>query len=248
MKSQIVICIPIGLENRQAIAAALANRYGAEYVFMGRVFQSTISEESCAIDICDRQTWLDSHAETSLSDDFELAATKRLDLVTRQRLDRCPQIIYLTADDVGYDACQQIARFARVLLEIGGVAVKVESTEIAHSRQKWLANYDSDDVFEIYSLYVRLVEGADYYYSCGMNNFGKADVAIALDTEIGLAIYVMNVFNYYRLTESSILQDGHTFQPDMGCPRYQMQWISDCEAAPDSLAYNSQGRWLLTSC
>jgi|GEM_PF-1354418 len=259
MKSQIVVCIPTNFQNRREVAAALTDRYGAEYVFMGRVFCSTTTADSCAIDICDRQAVLhlkllqnktiqgsvfDSQTEVSLADDFELAATTRIDLVTRQQINRSEQIIYLTADRVGYDACLQIARLAEVLLAIGGIAIKVESTGIAHSRSKWLANYDSDDVFEIQSLYVRLIEG-EYYYSCGMHNFGKADVAISLDVDIGLAIYVMNVFNYYRLTESPILQDGHTFQPDVSCDRYQIKWIEDDEETPDSLLHNPYGRWLL---
>ena len=245
MKSRIAICIPINLRNRE-IVTALADKYGSKYVFTGRVFQSTTTDNSCTIDICDRQTWLESHSDC-LSDCFELAAQDRLDVVTRQQIDRCNQIIYLTSEATGYDACLQIARLAQVLLTVGGVAVKVESTPIAHTRHKWLANCSSDDVFEIYSLFVRLIEGEDYYYSGGMQNFGKADVAISLSEDIGLAIYVMNVFNYYRLTESPILQDGHTFQPDMGCPRYQMQWIEDREETPDSHCYNPHGRWLLIS-
>ncbi|MEL6931161.1 MAG: hypothetical protein AAFO95_21450 [Cyanobacteria bacterium J06600_6] len=247
MKSQIVICIPTNLSNRQEIAAALEKTVGTEYVFMGRVFQSTITPSSCEIDICGCQAkGFAPESSTSLADDFERAAQNRLDLVTRQQLDRCQQLVYLTSNQIGYDACLGMANLAQVILAIGGLAIKVESTGIAHSRQKWLSNYNSDDVFEIYSLYVQLVEGEDYYYSCGMNNFGKADVAMALESDIGLAIYVMNVFNYYRLTESPILQDGHTFQPDMGCPRYQMQWIEDREEAPASTLYNPYGRWYLT--
>ena len=261
MKSQIVICIPINLSNRQGISAALTDRYGGEYVLLGRVFQSTVTGDSCTIEISDRKAYpqgnrtqrinkverqilLESDSQ-SLGDDFELAAQDRLDVVTRQQIDRCPQVIYLTSEETGYNACLQIARLAKIMLTIGGVAIKVESTGITHTRQKWLANYGSDDVFEIYSLFVRLIEGEDYYYSCGMHNFGKADVAISLNEDIGLAIYVMNVFNYYRLTESPILLDGHIFQPDMGCPRYQMQWIEDVEETPNSYCYNPDGRWLL---
>lgn len=54
MKSQIVFFIPINLNNRQEIAAALEHKYFTEYVFMGRVFQSNITRESCAIEISDR--------------------------------------------------------------------------------------------------------------------------------------------------------------------------------------------------
>lgn len=246
MKSKISIWIPIDLSNRQEIAAALERKYGTEYVFVDGVFQSTINNERCEVTICDRQTWKELNQDLNLADDFQLAGQDKLDVSTLKKIERCRQIICLTSNDTGYAACLQIARLAQVLLLIGGIAIKVDSAGIAHHRDKWLTNYDSDDVFEIYTLFVMLLEGEDYYYSCGMHNFGKADVAINIGEDIGLAIYVMNVFNYYRLTESPILQDGHTFQPDIQCPRYQIKWIADEEYATVSYQYNSHGRWLLT--
>ena len=248
MNSKITICIPIHLKDRTSIAAALQAKFGAEYVFMGRVFQSTTTRDSCEIEICDRSTALvekNNLRDSSLAEHFALGGEDRLDSSTLEAIASCPQIVYLTSSHNGYAACLEIARLAWVLLTIGGVAIAVESTGIAHSRQKWLTNYNSDDVFEIYSLFVQLIEGEDYYYSCGMHSFGKADVAISLTEDIGLAIYVMNVFNYYRLTESPILQDGHTFRPDMSCPSYQIQWIEDTEERSDSPIYNPFGRWLL---
>ena len=245
MNSNIVLCIPTSLNNRQELAAALENKHGVEYVLLGRIFRSTVSSDSCEIEIIktsDRSSSLTS----SLADDFELAGQDKLDLATLQLIHQCPQIIYLTSTDSDYAGCLQIANLARVLLQVGGIAIKVESTGLAHSREKWLTNYDSDDVFDIYSLYVALVEGKENYYSCGMHNFGKADVAVSLESDMGLAIYVMNVFNYYRLTESPILQDGHTFQPDIECPRYRLEWIMDQESPDHSPQYNPHGRWYLT--
>lgn len=244
--NRIALSIPINLKNRQEIAAALEAKYLTEYVFIGRVFQSTVTHESCALDLGDN--------EGCLADEFELAGQDKLDRTTLQQINDCPQVIYLTANDRGYAACCSIAKLAQVLLQVGGVAIKVDSTGIAHHKERWLANYNSGDVFEIYSLFVMLVEGDDYYYSCGMHNFGKADVAIAkrggrpiaLSEDLSLAIYVMNVFNYYRLTESPILQDGHTFQPDLECPSYQLEWIMDSQNTANSYQHNPYGRWRLT--
>ena len=251
MNGRIVLSIPINLDSRQDIAAALESKYATDYVFIGRIFRSTVADESCEIDICSLQKKIKSQACISdrsyklfLRDEFESVGD--LDEITLQQLDCCQQIVYLTSTEVGYQACLQIAKLARVLLKIGGIAVKLESADVVHSRDRWLSNYNSDDVFDIYSLYVALVEGEEYYYSCGMHHFGKADVAIALTEDIGLAIYVMNVFNYYRLTESAILQDGHTFRPDIECPQYVLKWIIDYEHTADSHCYNPHGRWLLT--
>ncbi|MGL5831725.1 MAG: hypothetical protein ACRC1Z_00640 [Waterburya sp.] len=250
MTSSIRICIPINLKHRQEIVAALSNRYGTEYVLMDRIFKSTITQASCVIDICEhREAWaiLNSadNSENNLANDFQLAAKDHFDPLTLKQISHSPQVIYLTSTDTGFAACLRMVKLAQVLLQIGGVAIKLESTGIAHDKDRWLTCSNTDDVFEIYSLFATLIEGEDYYYSCGMHNFGKADVAIADTEDLGLAVYVMNVFNYYRLTESPILQDGHTFQPDITCPKYQIEWMMDRESYQDSYQHNPYGRWYL---
>ena len=55
----------------------------------------------------------------------------------------------------------------------------------------------------------------------------------------------MNVFNYYRLTESPILEDGHTFQPDIESPTYEMKW-TEYQDEIDSWRYNAHGEWHLS--
>lgn len=234
MTGKIVISIPIELETRQDVASALLERYGTDYLFMGRIFQSNITDETCQISI-----------SAKLNDDEKFAKQDKISRHTLGKVERCRQIVYLTSTEVGYQTCLMMNKFAQVFLNIGGVAVNIESSEIAHESSFWLDRYDSPDIFDIYSLYVGLVEGNSSYFSCGMHNFGKADVSIPLNEDIGLAIYVMNVFNYYRLTESPILQDGHTFRPDIESPTYQLQLVEDDEYEASSLQYNSLGRWHL---
>ena len=241
MNSKVVLCIPIKLNNRQEITAALEQKYGCAYVFLGQIFRSTDSKYSCMLAIRDRKTWIEERQDI---EDTDLA--KAFGLSHEQISSANYQIVELSSEATSYLACREIALLATTLLEIGGVAVWVESTGILHGKERWLANYNSEDVFEIYSLYVMLLEGDERYYSCGMHNFGKADVSINLTEDTGLAIYIMNVFNYYRLTESPILQDGHTFRPDIECPRYQMTWTEDRESETDSLQYNPHGRWHLS--
>jgi hypothetical protein len=216
MAKQIVIKIPIQQQTRQEIASALWDRYSVDYVLLGRILQETKTSESCEIKIS-------------------------------------PQTVYLVSNQVGYNACLKIARFTQVFVQISGLvtegcpplAIAVESAGIAHGADKWLYNYNLDDVLALYHLFVGLVEGENSYYSCGMHNFGKADAAVEITEDLNLAIYVLNVFNYYRLTQSPILQEGHTFQPDLETPRYQIRWLKDDEHEMDSPQFNPYGRWCL---
>ena len=237
---KIVICIPIALKSREAIAESLFTKYGTDYLFLGRVFQDRINNETCQIVICDCQEWQDDNSRFKLSEQDNICDK------TLQQIDSCQQIIYLISHDVGYNDCLRIAKFTQVILSIGGIAVQVESTGIIREKNNWLTNYNSPDIFDIYSLFVTLIEGENYYYSCGMNNFGKADVSLDITEDIGLAIYVMNVFNYYRLTDSVILKEGQSFQPDFECPMYQMQWQKCDEYEISDPRCNFRGRWHLS--
>lgn len=226
-----MVSIPIALKSREEIASALLDRYAIDYVFLGRIFQDKVTNKSCLIDIWDYQ-------EADGLDSFAAP-------VKQQK--KASKIVYLTSEDVGYSACVKMAQFAQLFLNIGGIEVKVDSTGIVRDKNKWLENYNSQDVFDIYSLFVTLIEADSYYYSCGMKNFGLADVSIDITEDAGLAIYVMNVFNYYRLTESVVLRDGQTFQPDIECPVYRMKWKEWEESATsDSMLYNPRGKWHLS--
>lgn len=239
----IVVCLPIALESREAIASSLINKYGMDYVFLGEIFYDKTTNETCHIAIYNRQRVKDN-CDSEFIDLFQSLQNKLSPTILEQ-IDNCQQIVYLTFHDVGYDNCLKIAKFASIFLSIGGVAVKVVSTGIVREKDKWLGNYNSEDVFDLYSLFVKLEERDDLYCSCGMNNFGKADVSIDITEDAGLAIYVMNVFNYYRLTESVILKDEQTFQPDIECPVYKMHW-SECSKLHSDRFYNSYGRWHLS--
>lgn len=236
--SQIILCIPTVLSSREAIASALLDKYGTRYLFLGRLLRSNVDQKSCIMDICDR--------DSNLAADFKLLGQEKINAATLAEIEQHKKIIYLTSTDTNYDACRLLAKLAQIFITIGGIGIKVDSAGIAHNSDKWLANYNSEDVFDIYCLYVVLVEGDDQYYSCGMQNFGKADVAVSLTEDIGMAIYLMNLFNYYRLTESPILQDGHTFRPDINSLSYTMNWMRDTEHEIDSQLYNSHGRWHLS--
>lgn len=244
LPDKILVSIPINLANRRAIACSLLDKYDMDYLFMGDIFQDRTTNEFCRINIYDRKMWIDDNLNVMSL--FKLLGQNQLSSTTLEQIDNCQQIIHLISDDVGYDICFKIAKFTQVFLNIGGIAVQVDSAGIVHERDKWLANYNSEDVFDIYSLFVTLVRGDNEYYSCGMNNFGKADVSIDITENINLAIYIMNVFNYYRLTESVIIRDGQTFQPDIECPIYKIKWSEGSEYEINNPLHNPYGNWHLS--
>lgn len=260
--SKIVISIPINLKRREEIFEALFNEYGTNYLFLEDIFQDVTTNQYCLITISDRDFYSSTNhgygyglftnynkvnytPKTPLANSFAFLGQNKISENVLKEIDNYQQIIYLTSLDVGYNYCLQIAKFAQIILSLGGIAVKVESAGIAHQADHWLAHYHSQDIFDIYSLFVVLIEGDDYYYSCGMHNFGMADVILDLDEEMSLAIYVLNVFNYYRLTEFPIIKEGQTFQPDITSPIYRMHSTFNIIQADNSLLFNPYGQWHL---
>ncbi|BAZ46608.1 hypothetical protein NIES4102_36440 [Chondrocystis sp. NIES-4102] len=256
--SKIVISIPINLKCREEIVEALFDQYGTNYLFLEDIFLEVTTKQYCFIKISDRDLYsFTNHGysllttnkikytpRTELANSFAFLGQNKISENVLKEIDNYQQIVYLTSLHVGYNYCLQIAKFSQIILSLGGIALKVESAGIAHQADHWLAHYHSQDIFDIYSLFVVLIEGDDYYYSCGMHNFGMADVIVDLEEEMSLAIYVLNVFNYYRLTEFPIIKQGQTFQPDITSPIYQMHSRSNI-IADNNLLFNPYGQWHL---
>ena len=51
----IAVSIPIDLSSRKEIAETLLAKYGTEYLFLGRIFQETTTNQSCEIEISNAQ-------------------------------------------------------------------------------------------------------------------------------------------------------------------------------------------------
>jgi hypothetical protein len=223
---RIILGIPGNWHDKREIISLLTGAGERNYQIIGEILIETATNESCQIYFRDRYN-----------------SRKILEPNSFDGEDRFSwhQIVYLSDVHCNYKNCLKIAKFAKIFLDIGGLAVRVESAGIIRDRQTWLAKYNSSDVFDIYSLFVVLIEGEDKFYSSGMNHFGKADVSVEGTEETSLAIYVMNVFNYYRLTEFPLLKDGQTFQPDLESPMYQIRWTQS-----DKVLQNPYGCWHLS--
>ncbi len=240
MSDRIILGIPGKWQNRQAIISLLATASDPNYRVVDKILIDTTTNESCLINFGDFDaTPVHSDRHNPSFNSREIFGQNSNN--QENHYFSWHKVVYLSDISCNYQNCLKIARFAKFFLDIGGLAVRVESAGVIRDRYTWLAKYNSSDVFDIYSLFVVLIEGEDKFYSCGMNHFGKADVSIEATEETSLAIYVMNVFNYYRLTEFPLLQDGQTFQPDLESPMYEIRWTQS-----DEVLQNQHGCWHLS--
>jgi hypothetical protein len=101
----------------------------------------------------------------------------------------------------------------------GGLAVKVESSGVAHEWDRWFSLL-SGSTFDAYCGAVTLIGDSDRYYSCGMHHFGLPESSLPTSIAIGEAADFMNRFNLYQIIERPELATGHTFSLAPDAPYY----------------------------
>ena len=170
---------------------------------------------------------------------FVAVASRTKPSLTQDDLDQIADhslVVYILSDaypkDKAFQAASWFLLVACKLLNADAVAMKCESSGIAHSRRRWIelgenckhnrpSASDSEDsepsagfytsLFEAYVQYP--IASNEDYYSCGMHLLGKADVIIASsllknalpesDSLIADLAYLFNAFCLYILAESS---------------------------------------------
>lgn len=142
------------------------------------------------------------------------------------------------------DQRERILKFTQLAQRVGGIAIKVESTGIAHTWEGWFAAM-SGSPFDMYAATVTLVGDEHYYYSCGMHLFGLPDCELSTSFGVTQAADQMNQFNYWRILERPALNTGHTFSVAPDAPRFRLALEHDSRHAPDDLFHNPHGLWRL---
>ena len=139
----------------------------------------------------------------------------------------------------------RILHFVGALERAGGIAVKVESCGVAHTWDRW-NQLLSGTTFDCYCAVVTLIGDEHVYYSCGMHHYGLPDCEVTRSLPPSAAADLMNRFNFWRVAEQPVLQDGETFSMSEGSPRYSLSLWPDRRHEPTHPFHNPQGVWHLS--
>lgn len=236
MSEQIIIGVPGVWKNQAEVSQALAAQNG-NLIFAGFTLMDTKMQEVAFVEMQDY--------DPRLVDVFETLGDTSM---TDQELARIAQhrsTIWVLSSDVSIAQARQMMHVGQSLLKAGGLGIKVETSGVAHSALRWQEFAASDDLLPMYCAYVNLIEGEEYFYSCGMHNFGLPDVSVNLAVGLSEATKLLNQFNSYQLEELPQLEDGDYFSLDAHSPRYKLTFEA-CEVyEPEHPFYNPFGRWHL---
>jgi len=228
--------VPGPWRNREELTRALT-RFRGEYLFAGLVFRESSSGAACEFELQKRTPELRQAVEIAGQGAF---ADEDL-----RAVDRHKTTAWLVFDQPGLETARTAARFARALLEAGGVAVKVDSAGLAHTRERWLRDWDDQDPRAIYALFVTLVGGEGIIYSCGMQNFALPDTAVPMSLGEAEAAQMINIFNLYQVFESPELESGNTFSLDADSPSFRVMHETYVDGYQGTTLENPHGLWML---
>lgn len=207
---------------------------------------------------------------------FEKAGLGRSPSLTKDELESLADhaaILYALSDNFPDRFAANIAfhflRVGRRLLEAGAIAMKCESSGIAHSRKRWLELADQAErgadgewisfwsaLFDAFVQFPIVLN--DDFYSCGMHLLGKPDVIVSRElmkqtlktqSTTDSIVYLFERFCVYLLAEcqDGTFASGYTFQPDLEWPSFRVIWEECTGYEQDDLFYNPYGRWRFTS-
>lgn len=234
---RIVIGIPGTWPDRSSIVAAIAQRSGG-YLFAGMILMHIDTKWSCTLEIYDH--------DPEMRCAFEAAGGGRLPDSTLSEIERHTKTVYLIGDGGSFGNARNLMHAARALLKCGGLAVKIESSGVAHSATQWCKLAVDELPLAVLNAFVTYVGGDGEFYSCGMHSIGHRDAVVTADISPSDAANLLHQFLRYIAFEEPTIHDNETFSIDEGQPIFRV-CKSPCTMFPaDDLFYNPYGVWQLS--
>jgi hypothetical protein len=258
MNNEMVIAIPGPWQNREELQWRIMNALCGEFMFAGDILVNRNEE-----DYYDYIGLTLYDADSNMSRAFEYAGQGKLTVKTLDAIANHRMIAYLHFPLAILGQQGRIGQFTEVLREVGGLAVKIESSGIAHEWEAWTALLELYNPFNLYCGFVRLTGDDNYYYSCGMHQFRLPDIRVGCSIDAVEAEKLINHFNDYQIMQQETIElmdnfleyytvqrpqlaSGHTFSVVENGPYYRFTLLDDYRYDEENLFYNRYGIWDIT--
>jgi len=206
-------------------------------IFAGKVLLDTTTNQSYQLDIYEH--------DPDLVRAFALAGRRSLTENDLAAIDAHTHTLYVIGKGGSGERAKLLMQVSTRLLRAGGLAVKVESTGVAHSTNDWQTLNAAPEPSALYSAYVTLIGDHERFYSCGMHNLGLPDATVSVRLPSNDAAQLLETFLLYLLFEQPNLKSGHTFSINAQTPRYRLRLAPCTFYEADDPFYNPYGMWTL---
>lgn len=236
MTSPLVICVPGPWRDRKELLTRVVSETKGDYMFLGMILAQPSKKRHVELSFCE--------PSSELENAFRIAGLGKLSEEVLSHVSGHSSIAFLKFGASAFPELRQdVIDFTGVLRQVGGIAVKVESSGSAHEWDTWFARIQSNNPFDWYRALVVLIGDSRLFYSCGMHLFGLADVEVSRELEASEAADLMNRFNYWRMVEEPSLASGETFSVSADAPRFVLRQQPDARHPVGELFHNPQGLW-----
>ena len=234
-EKETIIGIPGPWKDNKDLIERIVTTTGGKFMWLGLILMNPREKDHVTTELYE--------ADPQMRDAFKYAAQGKLSEKTLDDIANHLSTLYLHFPLAISGQQERLKRFTGVVKEVGGIAVKIETSGVAHNWETWEEILNSDNPFDLYRGFVTLAADEDCYYSCGMHHFSLPEIQVPRSLEIAEAADLMNRFNYYQIVEKPPLSSGHTFSLTPDSPRYRLNLLEDRRHEPEHLFHNSYGVW-----
>lgn len=232
---KIITCVPGMWKSRLELVDAIVTRSGG-WTLEGDCLQNATSGEKFGVQVIGY--------DSALANAFSIAGRRSMSPDDIDAVKRHIQTVFLTGSGGTPERARDMMQATSALLKAGGLAVKVETSGVAHGPANWQALEAAPELVALYHAYVTMVAAEKVYYSCGMHNLGLPDASVPRSLPPRDAARTLEGFLLYLLYESPDLSDTHTYSLDASSPRFKLQ--DTTSAFPEEHPFhNPYGVWIL---
>jgi len=232
-----MICIPGPWKDRTEFVQRVVTHTKGEFMFAGGILANPKAKDHVVLEFCEPYE--------DMRQAFEIAGQGKLPQDVLDQIVLHKSIVYMRFPLNAIAERERMLKYTSLLRDLGGFAVKVESTGIAHTWNVWHELLSSDNPFDQYRCFVVLIGDDKQFYSCGMHHFGLPDCQISREIPAEEAADTMNRFNYYQIVEKPTLESGHTFSLTPESPYYRLTLVADHRHEADDYFKNPTGLWTM---
>jgi hypothetical protein len=232
-ETEIVIGIPGKWADRRELSRALllSNVKNGGYIMLGDLIANAQKNSSFEIELYGH--------DDDLKQAFYNAGNYRLEPALLDEIDEHTATLYIIARTTGVEVAKELIEVVSDVLKAGGLAVKIETTGIAHSKESWLELQGKiDDLAQVHYHFLTLTDYNEFYSSFGMKTFGYPDVIVPITLSQEDALALMQSFTFYTVTNQPVLISGETYSMGIDATFYKMT-IREDDRYEDGDNYNN---------
>jgi uncharacterized protein YegJ (DUF2314 family) len=237
MNRELILCIPGPWSDRNGfLRQVITSQPTGRFMFAGGVLADIVAKDHVALEFCGK--------DPRMAESFKIAGQGKMPASCLEEISRHSAVLYLHFPLEIVAQRDRLLKFTKLVRELGGMAVKLESSGIAHTWEAWEARL-TGSLFDLYCAAVVLVGDQDVYYSCGMHHFGLPESAVSRTVDVESAADLMNRFNFWRINDRPTLASGETFSLSADRPAFRLRLEPDSRHPADDLFHNPAGVWRL---